>query len=200
MSRGPGRRREADAVRGLEAPAGTGGAPYPLASCPSSWGLEAVSFSPPAPPMIALVQRVSSASVSVDGEVVGEVGRGVLVLLGVLDGDTEAEGDWLADKVARLRIFPDEAGKMNRSLQDVGGGALVVSQFTLAGDARKGTRPSYVRAARPDVAEPLYEAFAAALGGHLGGPVARGVFGARMEVALVNDGPVTLWIEREPRA
>jgi D-tyrosyl-tRNA(Tyr) deacylase len=150
--------------------------------------------------MIALVQRVSSASVRVDAEVVGEIGRGLMVLLGVVDGDTAAEGDWLADKVARLRIFPDDDGKMNLSVQDVGGEALVVSQFTLAGDARKGTRPSYVRAARPEVAEPLYEAFSAALAVHLGRPVARGVFGAKMDVALVNDGPVTLWVEREPSA
>lgn len=150
--------------------------------------------------MIALVQRVSSASVRVDGETVGAVERGLLVLLGVVTGDTEAEGEWLADKVARLRIFPDDDGRMNRSVQDVGGGALVVSQFTLAGDVRKGTRPSYIRAAAPDLAEPLYRAFAARLGGHLDGRVATGVFGAKMEVALVNDGPVTLWVEREPPA
>ncbi len=148
--------------------------------------------------MIALVQRVSSASVRVDGETVGEIGPGLLVLLGVVQGDTEAEGDWLADKLARLRVFLDDEGKMNRSVQDVGGQALVVSQFTLAGDARKGTRPSFVRAARPEVARPLYDAFARALSGHLGAPVATGVFGATMEVALVNDGPVTLWVEREP--
>ena len=150
--------------------------------------------------MIALVQRVSSASVTVDGETVGQIGRGLLVILGVVDGDTEAEGDWLADKLARLRVFPDDDGKMNRSVEDVGGGALVVSQFTLAGDVRKGTRPSYVRAARPEVAEPLYEAFAAALADGIGGPVERGVFGAKMDVALVNDGPVTLWVEREPQS
>jgi len=149
--------------------------------------------------MIALVQRVSSASVRVDGEVVGEVGRGLLVLLGVVHGDTEAEKDWLADKVAALRVFPDDDGRMNRSLVDVGGEALVVSQFTLAGDLKKGTRPSYARAAAPHVAEPLYEAFVARLGDALGRPVPTGVFGAKMEVALVNDGPVTLWIEREPR-
>ena len=149
--------------------------------------------------MIALVQRVSSASVRVNGEVVGSVGRGLLVLLGVVTGDTEAEGDWLADRLARLRIFPDDDGRMNRSLQDVGAGALVVSQFTLAGDARKGTRPSYTRAAPPDIAEPLYEAFASALAGRLDGPVETGVFGAMMEVELVNDGPVTLWVEREPQ-
>ena len=134
-----------------------------------------------------------------DGEVVGEVERGLLILLGVVAGDTQAEGDWLADKTARLRVFRDDDGRMNRSLQDVGGGALVVSQFTLAGDARKGTRPSYTRAAPPDLAEPLYEAFCEALSDHLGQPVARGVFGATMEVALVNDGPVTLWVERAPR-
>jgi D-tyrosyl-tRNA(Tyr) deacylase len=148
--------------------------------------------------MIALVQRVSSASVRVDGQTVGAVGRGLLVLLGVVQGDTPAEAEWLADKAARLRVFPDADGRMNRSLEDVGGGALVVSQFTLAGDVRKGTRPSYARAAPPDVAEPLYEAFAAALAERLEGPVATGVFGAKMEVALVNDGPVTLWLERAP--
>ena len=150
--------------------------------------------------MIALVQRVSSATVRVDGHPVARIGRGLLVLLGVVGGDTEAEGAWLAEKVARLRVFPDDDGRMNRSLQDVGGAALVVSQFTLAGDARKGTRPSYVRAAPPDVAEPLYEAFATALGARLGRPVERGVFGAKMDVELVNDGPVTLWLEREPPA
>ncbi len=149
--------------------------------------------------MIALVQRVSSATVRVDGEVVGSVGRGLLVLLGVVVGDTEAEGAWLADKLARLRVFPDADGRMNRSLQDVGGAALVVSQFTLAGDARKGTRPSYTRAAPPEVAEPLYEAFAAALAERIDGPVETGVFGATMAVESVNDGPVTLWVEREPR-
>ena len=148
--------------------------------------------------MLALVQRVSSASVRVDGEVVGEVARGVLVLLGVVTGDARAQGDWLADKVASLRIFPDADGKMNRSVSDVGGGALVVSQFTLAGDASRGTRPSYSRAAAPALAEPLYDAFAARLATHLGDRVQTGVFGASMEVALVNDGPVTLWLDRPP--
>lgn len=150
--------------------------------------------------MIALVQRVSAAAVRVDGRTVGSVGPGLLILLGVVTGDTEAEAAWLADKVARLRVFPDARGKMNLSVQDVGGGALVVSQFTLAGDTRKGTRPSYTRAAAPEVAERLYEAFAAHLGGHLGGRVETGVFGAKMEVELVNDGPVTLWVERPPSA
>ena len=148
--------------------------------------------------MIALVQRVSSASVRVEGEVVGEVGRGLLVLLGVVQGDTAAEGDWLAGKVAALRVFPDDDGRMNRSLVDVGGGALVVSQFTLAGDLKKGTRPSYARAAPPGLAEPLYQAFVDRLADAIGRPVATGVFGATMEVALVNDGPVTLWVERSP--
>ena len=149
--------------------------------------------------MLALVQRVASASVRVDGETVGEVGRGVLVLLGVVVGDSAAEADWLAAKVAGLRIFRDDDGKMNRSVVDVGGEALVVSQFTLAGDTRKGTRPSYVKAAHPDLAEPLYERFAAALADAIGRPVPTGVFGASMEVASVNDGPVTLWLDRAPR-
>lgn len=148
--------------------------------------------------MIALVQRVSSAAVRVEGEVVGEIGRGLLVLLGVVRGDTEAEGEWLADKTAALRVFPDDDGKMNRSVRDVEGDILVVSQFTLAGDARKGTRPSYVRAAPPEIAEPLYEAYTAAVSARLGRPVPTGVFGATMEVSLVNDGPVTLWLERPP--
>ena len=150
--------------------------------------------------MIALVQRVSSASVRVEGRVVGEVGRGLLVLLGVVDGDRRREGDWLADKVAALRVFPDADGRMNRSLRDVGGQALVVSQFTLAADVRKGTRPSYASAARPEAAEPLYRAFVDRLADALGRPVPTGVFGASMEVSLVNDGPVTLWVEREPPA
>ena len=148
--------------------------------------------------MIALVQRVAEASVTVDGETVSAIGPGVLVLLGVVRGDTRAEADWLAAKIAALRIFPDDAGKMNRSLRDTAGEALVVSQFTLAGDARRGTRPSFARAALPADAEPLYEHAAAALGDALGRPVATGVFGASMQVALVNDGPVTLWLDRPP--
>ncbi|WP_412060476.1 D-aminoacyl-tRNA deacylase [Rubrivirga sp. IMCC45206] len=150
--------------------------------------------------MLALVQRVSSASVVVDGETVGQIGRGLLVFVGVVVGDTAAEAEWLARKVAGLRVFPDADGKMNRSLVDVGGDALVVSQFTLAGDTRKGTRPSYAKAAHPDLAEPLYEHVAAGLAEALERPVATGVFGASMAVALVNDGPVTLWLDRPPRA
>ena len=139
--------------------------------------------------MRALVQRVSSASVTVGGEVVSQIGSGLLVLLGVREGDDEATCDWPADKVAALRIFPDADGKMN---EQVGADreVLVVSQFTLYGDASKGTRPSFIQAARPELAEPLYERFRARLGAQ------GGVFGAHMEVGLVNDGPVTLLLER----
>jgi D-tyrosyl-tRNA(Tyr) deacylase len=136
----------------------------------------------------ALVQRVSRASVTVDGDVVGAIGPGLLVLLGITHDDDEAIGDRLADKVASLRIFEDADGKMNESLGD-DRGVLVVSQFTLYGDARKGNRPSFVTAARPEQAEPLYERFKARLNAE------GGTFGAHMEVELVNDGPVTLWLE-----
>lgn len=139
--------------------------------------------------MRAVVQRVASASVTVDGAVVGAIDAGLLVLLGVAPGDGPAQVAWMADKLANLRIFPDEAGKMNRSVRDAGGGVLVVSQFTLYGDASKGRRPSFVGAAHPDLARPLYEALADALGAQ------RGVFGADMKVALLNDGPVTLVID-----
>ena len=150
--------------------------------------------------MIALVQRARSARVRVDGETVGEIGPGLLVLLGVLAGDTDAEARWLADKTAALRVFRDDAGRMNRSLLDTGGEALVVSQFTLAGDVAKGTRPSFVRAAPPDAARALYERYVGHLQAALGRTVPTGRFGADMEVTLVGDGPVTLWIERAPRA
>ena len=146
--------------------------------------------------MVALVQRVSEARVTVADAVTGEIGPGLLVLLGVHHADTEAEVAWVAKKVANLRIFPDTAGKMNRSLLDTGGEALVVSQFTLYGDARKGNRPSFVASAPPEQAEALYEAFVAALSDLLDKPVPTGVFGAHMDVRLTNDGPVTLWVER----
>ena len=146
--------------------------------------------------MVALVQRVSEASVDVGGEAVGAVGRGVLILLGVHERDTEREVEWLARKCAGLRIFPDEEGRMNRSLVDVRGEALVVSQFTLYGDASRGNRPSFTASAAPDVAERLYEAFVQELGGYLAQPVQTGVFGAMMDVRLVNSGPVTLWVEK----
>jgi D-tyrosyl-tRNA(Tyr) deacylase len=137
------------------------------------------------------VQRVTEASVSVGGEVVGACGPGLAILLGVAATDDAATADRLAAKVARLRIFENDEGRFDRSLLDVGGAALVVSQFTLVADTRKGNRPSFTDAAAPELAEPLYERFCGALEAE-GVPVARGVFGARMEVALVNDGPVTI--------
>ena len=144
--------------------------------------------------MKVLLQRVSRAAVRVDGETVGEIGQGVLLLVGVEVGDAAATIDNYADKAAELRIFADDAGKMNLNLEQVGGAALVVSQFTLAGKTRNGRRPSYTDAARPEEAEPLYERFAQRLRDR-GIPVATGRFGAMMEVELVNDGPVTLWLE-----
>jgi D-tyrosyl-tRNA(Tyr) deacylase len=149
--------------------------------------------------MRVLLQRVTEARVTVGGEVVGEVGPGLVLLVGVTHGDGERDADRLAAKVANLRVFDDEAGVMNRSALDrlAGGdpvGMLVVSQFTLYGDARKGRRPSWVAAAPPAVAEPLVDRFAATLRG-LGLPVATGRFGAEMLVSLVNDGPVTLWLD-----
>ena len=139
--------------------------------------------------MRALVQRVSEASVTVDGAEVARIGRGLLVLLGVRKGDDDAAADRIASKLLALRVFEDAEGKMNLSLRDVGGELLVVSQFTLYGDARKGNRPSFVEAAAPEEAEPLYERVRAATGAE------GGVFGARMAVALVNDGPVTVLLE-----
>jgi len=144
--------------------------------------------------MRAVVQRVSSCRVVVSGEVVGQIGRGLVVLLGVRTGDTEAQARWLADKVVGLRIFEDDQGKMNVSVADAGGSVLVVSQFTLYGDCEKGRRPSFIDAARPEVAEPLYEGFVNAVRLH-GVPVATGRFGAMMQVELVNDGPVTLILD-----
>jgi len=146
--------------------------------------------------MRALLQRVSKASVTVDGEVAGAIGRGFVVLLGVTHDDGREEAAWLARKVAGLRVFEDEEGKMNLALADVGGSVLVISQFTLYGDARKGRRPSFTDAARPEQAEPLVEYFAAQLQAR-GLVVETGVFGAYMDVEIHNDGPVTLMIERE---
>lgn len=147
--------------------------------------------------MRILLQRVSQGSVAVDGEVVGEVGLGYVLLVGVGEGDSEAQADRLAEKVVNLRLFSDEAGKFDRSLLDVGGGALVISQFTLYGDARKGRRPSFVRAARPEVAEPLCEYFVKRLKGLGVGVVTTGRFGASMRVTLTNEGPVTLMLDSE---
>jgi len=144
--------------------------------------------------MRAVFQRVSSASVRVDGAVAASTGPGALVLLGVATGDGEEAAVALAGKIARLRVFPDEAGRFDRSLLDTSGAALVVSQFTLLADTAKGNRPSFTGAATPGLAEPLYERFCEALRG-LGIPVETGVFGARMEVELVNDGPVTVVLD-----
>ncbi len=144
--------------------------------------------------MRALVQRVSEAKVVVDGETVGEIGPGLCVLVGVTHDDDEAVAQKLAEKVWHLRIVDDDAGVMNRSVADTGGAVLVVSQFTLYGDTRKGRRPSWQPAAPPEVAEPLVDAFAAALR-EMGASVATGTFGAHMRVHLVNDGPVTVMLE-----
>ena len=144
--------------------------------------------------MRAVLQRVGRASVAVDGDVTGEIGRGLLILLGVGHGDTEEDADYLAGKCAGLRIFEDGHGKMNLSVGDVSGGVLVVSQFTLYGDTRKGRRPSFAQAATPDQANALYEYFAGQLRAQ-GLPVATGVFQAMMQVSLVNDGPVTIFID-----
>ena len=144
--------------------------------------------------MKAVLQRVSRASVTVEGQIIGQIGRGLLVLLGVEQGDTDADAQQLADKSVQLRIFDDAEGKMNLALADVGGAMLVVSQFTLLGDCRKGRRPSFIQAAPPDVAERLYETFIAAVGVQ-GVPVATGRFRAMMQVELVNEGPVTLLLD-----
>jgi D-tyrosyl-tRNA(Tyr) deacylase len=144
--------------------------------------------------MKACIQRVSQASVKVDGHVISEIGRGMLVLLGVGQQDSESDADYLAKKLVGLRIFEDEQGKMNRSLDEIGGQMMVVSQFTLLGDCRKGRRPSFVHAAPPELAERLYASFCSIVE-QCGIIVATGRFRAQMDVALVNDGPVTLWVE-----
>src|SRR5579883_926044 len=144
--------------------------------------------------MRALLQRVSRASVTVENEIVGEIGPGLLILLGVGHGDSEAQAKTLAEKIVYLRIFEDEASKMNRSLLDIGGEALVVSQFTLYADVRRGRRPSFTDAAPPPIAEPLCARFQE-IAASYGLPVASGVFGAHMNVELANDGPVTIWLD-----
>lgn len=144
--------------------------------------------------MRALIQRVTEASVTVDDRVTGAIGPGLLVLVCAMQGDTEAEADRLAARLAKLRIFADEAGKMNRSVRDIGGAVLAVSQFTLAADTSRGNRPGFSTAAPPDVGERLYEHFMVALMRE-GLPVERGEFGADMKVRLLNDGPVTIWME-----
>ena len=144
--------------------------------------------------MRALIQRVSQAQVTVDGQVKGQISKGYLILLGICATDSQKEIDFLADKIVNLRIWEDQAGKMNLSLLDVAGAVLVVSQFTLYADCRKGRRPSFIEAARPEQAIPLYEAFVAKMRG-LVGQVETGVFQAHMEVGLTNDGPVTIWLD-----
>ncbi len=144
--------------------------------------------------MRAVIQRVKSASVSVDGNVTGKIGHGILIYLGVAIGDTEKDLDYIIKKTVDLRIFSDEEGKMNKSLKDVSGSVLLVSQFTLSGDARRGTRPSFSSAARPDEAEALYEEFKSRLA-EMGIESGSGVFGADMEVTSVNDGPVTILLD-----
>lgn len=145
--------------------------------------------------MRLVIQRVQSASVSIDGRMVSEIGKGLLVLVGVETGDTEEDMKWLVGKTAGLRIFNDENGVMNRSVLDVAGDVLAVSQFTLTASTKKGNRPSYIRAAGHELAVPLYEAYCDGLAANLGRPVGRGVFGADMQVSLVNDGPVTIIID-----
>ena len=145
--------------------------------------------------MRVIVQRVGSARVEVAGEVVGAIGMGLLVLAGVEENDGEADLVWLSSKLTRLRIFPDAAGVMNRSIVDVGGELLAVSQFTLLASLKKGNRPSWSRAARPEVSQPLFERFVRQLEADLGRQVPTGVFGADMQVHLVNDGPVTIFID-----
>ncbi len=145
--------------------------------------------------MRVLVQRVSAANVVVNGAATGAIGNGLLLLVGVTHDDSEAIEDRMADKIVKLRIFSDDAGLMNRSVLDVGGEILAVSQFTLYADARKGNRPSYTDAARPEQASPAFDRFVGKLAARLGKPVPTGIFGADMKVSLTNDGPVTIWLD-----
>jgi D-aminoacyl-tRNA deacylase len=149
--------------------------------------------------MRALVQRVREASVTIDHRSVGAIGPGLLVLAGIASDDGDDDRDWLVRKIVALRIFDDDVGTMNRSVVDAGGGILAVSQFTLFASTRKGARPSWSAAAPPEAAAPAFERFVAGLAAALGKPVATGVFGAAMQVALVNDGPVTLWLDSRLR-
>ena len=149
--------------------------------------------------MRAVIQRVSSASVSVAGRITGSIDRGLLVLMAVEEADASEDIEWLSGKIVRLRIFNDEAGLMNRSVQDIGGGLLVVSQFTLFASTRKGNRPSYTRSARPEIAIPRYEQFISQLAQALGRPIQTGEFGAHMDVSLTNEGPVTIVVDTKAR-
>ena len=149
--------------------------------------------------MIVVVQRVSSASVEIDSRVKGRIGKGLLVLIGIEEADDDTDIEWLSGKVVNLRIFNDEGGVMNVSVKDDGGDILVVSQFTLHASTKKGNRPSYIKAARPEKSIPLYEKFVARLSAELGKPVQTGEFGADMKVTLLNDGPVTILIDSRDR-
>ncbi|MER3373887.1 MAG: D-aminoacyl-tRNA deacylase [Allomuricauda sp.] len=149
--------------------------------------------------MRAVIQRVAKASVTVDGQVVSSIGSGLLVLLGIEDADGKEDRDWLSKKVANLRIFNDDAGVMNRSVLDLGGDIIVVSQFTLHAQTKKGNRPSYIKASKPEIAIPMYEAFVQKLEEDLGKKVGTGIFGADMKVELLNDGPVTIVIDTKNR-
>ncbi len=145
--------------------------------------------------MRVVIQKVSKASVTIEGKVKSQIEKGLLILLGIEDTDNQEDIDWLCKKIVNLRIFNDTEGKMNLSVQDVNGNLLVVSQFTLHANVKKGNRPSYIRAAKPDFAIPMYEQFVKTLGMISGKEIGTGEFGAMMEVALVNDGPVTIWID-----
>lgn len=147
--------------------------------------------------MRAVIQRVSRASVTVDGTVTGRIGAGLAVLLGVMEGDTAAEAELLAKKITQLRIFTDADDKMNLSVTDIAGGILIVSQFTLGADCSHGRRPSFIRAARPETAVPLYEYFITCVRDLFAGPVETGIFGADMQFELCNDGPVTIWMDTQ---
>jgi D-aminoacyl-tRNA deacylase len=149
--------------------------------------------------MIVVIQRVSESSVRIDGKVKGEIGGGLMVLLGIEDADTQEDIDWLSKKLVNLRVFPDENGVMNKSILESGGDILLISQFTLHASTKKGNRPSYIKAAKPDLAIPMYEKFILAIEKELGKRIQTGEFGADMKVALVNDGPVTIIIDSKNR-
>ncbi|MBN7812504.1 D-tyrosyl-tRNA(Tyr) deacylase [Algoriphagus sp. H41] len=149
--------------------------------------------------MIVVIQRVSESSVKIDGKVKSEIGTGLMILLGIEEADSQEDIDWLSKKIANLRIFPDENGVMNRSVLDAGGDVLLISQFTLHASTKKGNRPSYIKAAKPDFAIPMYEKMILALETELGKSIGTGEFGADMKVSLVNDGPVTIVIDSKNR-
>lgn len=149
--------------------------------------------------MIVVIQRVSESSVRIDGKVKGEIGVGLMLLLGIEDADTQEDVDWLSKKLVNLRVFPDENGVMNKSILEAGGDILLISQFTLHASTKKGNRPSYIKAAKPDFAIPMYEKFILATEKELGKSIQTGEFGADMKVALVNDGPVTIIIDSKNR-